>query len=55
MYNFLFRDKETGEEFFVRTETLDKAKETAKDLFVKPIFLDIFSDVEAEWAGLDTY
>lgn len=55
MYNFLFRDEETGEEFFVQTDTLDKATETAKSLFYSPVFLDIFSDVEAEWAGLDTY
>ena len=55
MYNFLFRDEETGEEFFVQTETLDKAKETAESLFTEPTFLDIFSDTEAEWAGLDTY
>lgn len=55
MRNFLFRDEETGEEFFVQEDTLEKAKEIANDIFSEPTFISIFSDVEAEWAGLDTY
>lgn len=55
MRNFLFRDEETGEEFFVQEDTLEKAKEIASDIFSEPTFISIFSDVEAEWAGLDTY
>ena len=55
MRNFLFRDEETGEEFFVQEDTLEKAKEIASDIFAEPTFISILSDVEAEWAGLDTY
>ena len=55
MRNFLFRDEETGEEFFVQEDTLEKAKEIASDVFSEPTFIAIFSDVEAECAGLDTY
>lgn len=55
MRNFLFRDEETGEEFFVQEDTLEKAKEIANDIFSEPTFISIFSDVEAECAGLDTY
>lgn len=55
MYNFLFRDEETGEEFFVQEDSLERAMKIASDIFSEPIFLSIFSDVEAEWTGLDTY
>ena len=55
MTNYWFIDNETGEEFFVQTDDINKAKETAKTYFQKPILLDIVDDEIAEMYGFDTY
>lgn len=54
--NYLFRDKDTGEEFYVRTDSLEMAKEIAAENFNNPVYLNIIdSDFTAEMMGLDTY
>lgn len=55
MFDFLFVDKESGEEFLVETDTLEEARETAKEYFKKPKFIERMSIDEGEWLGLDTY
>lgn len=55
MWDYLFYDDETGEEFFVECDTKEEAIETAKSLFDTPIYKAKFTPEEAEWYGLDTY
>ena len=55
MTNWLFEDLETGENFFVQTEDLEEAKETAQTYFTSPKYICRMSDYEAEWYGYDTY
>lgn len=56
-YTYWFRDDETGEEFFVEIDhfNLQDAYEIAHDVFEMPYFIDMVSEEEAEWMGLDTY
>lgn len=55
MTNYKFYDDESGEEFFVQTETLARAKLVAQAYFDEPIYQGEYTDEEAEWLGLDTY
>ena len=55
MWDYLFYDDETGEEFFVECDTKEQATKTAKSLFNAPIYKAKFTPDEAEWYGLDTY
>lgn len=55
MWNYKFTDDETGEEFFVQTDTLTEANEIAHEYFERPFYDGKYTDIEAEWYGLDTY
>lgn len=55
MRNYLFQDEETGEKFFVQADSLKEAEEIAFDNFDEPVYIDHFTDEEAEWFGYDTY
>lgn len=55
MRHFIFCDNDTGEEFIVGAETLDKAWQIAKEYFFEPEFCRECSDWEAEMSGLDEY
>ena len=55
MFDYLFFDDETGEEFFVECDTKAEAVETAKMYFAAPKLRARFTPAEAEWYGLDTY
>lgn len=55
MTTFYFEDLETGENFFVECETINKAINIAKSYFMRPRFLGIVSDEWAEIMGFDTY
>ena len=54
-YNYLFRDYETGEDFFVETTRLEDAIKTAKAYFKKPSYIGVATEYEAEMMGFDTY
>ena len=54
-YNYLFRDYETGEDFFVETTRLEDAIKIAKKYFKKPSYIGVATEYEAEMMGLDTY
>jgi hypothetical protein len=65
--DFLFTDKETGEDFFVELsydpeaqpnaiqDLYPKAKEIAKENFAKPKFLGVYDSDYARMSGLDIY
>lgn len=55
MYNYLFTDENTGEEFLVYAQNVQQAIEIAEDYFEAPAFDSEVSDFEAEMMGLDTY
>lgn len=55
IYDYLFYDRDTSEEFFVECETKEEAIATAKIYFEKPILMDTFSPEEADILGYDTY
>lgn len=55
MTTFYFEDLETGENFFVESDTIAKAIEIAKSYFMRPRFLGIVSTEWAEIMGFDTY
>ena len=55
MKEYLFYDRVSGEEFFVNTDTKEKAYLCAYSYFQEPILLDIVSEWEAEILGYDTY
>ena len=55
MRNFYFVDDETGEDFIVEAETLNKARYIATAYFAESQFLREISDEEAEMIGVDTY
>ena len=57
-YDFLFRDEETGEEFFVECATKDEAWAIVEDNFGSTEnfrYCGRYSVEEAEMWGLDTY
>ena len=53
--DYLFFDEETGENFFVETNSLAKAVEIAREYFDEPTFVEIYTVAEAEILGFDTY
>lgn len=59
--DYLFVDNESGEEFFVECDTLDKAwsiiKENFGDVYTKENieYEDVFEPWQAEMMGFDTY
>lgn len=53
--NFLFKDRELGEYFYVYTATKEKAIQTAKRIFPDPKYLGVDDDFTAEMSGYDTY
>ena len=58
MWDFLFIDNESGEEFFVECDTLEEAWGILDENFgdVSTIeYEDRYTVEEAEWLGLDTY
>ena len=58
IWDFLFENTETGEEFFVECENLNKAKVILEMSGFEPgetRYLDKYTVEEAEAMGLDTY
>jgi hypothetical protein len=55
MYNYLFWDEVTGEEFLVYAQNKNQAIEIANEYFEEPQFDSEVTDFEAEMMGLDTY
>lgn len=55
MTTYYFEDLETGEEFFVESESLRDARETAYKYFTEPNYLGEVTEQFAEMAGFDTY
>ena len=55
MYDYLFKDMETEEKFFVEAETKDEAIEIAQTYFTEPRFLVICTPEDADILGYDTY
>lgn len=55
MKHYLFEDYLSGEEFIVGADSLDEAKELAKEYFADPHYWYQMSDYEAEASGLDEY
>ena len=55
MYDYLFEDMETGEEFFVERETKEEAITVAKTYFEEPRFLMVCTPEDADILGYDTY
>lgn len=53
--DYLFFDEETGENFFVETNSLAKAVEIAREYFDDPTFVEVYTSAEAEILGFDTY
>jgi len=52
---YLFNDNETGEDFFVNTDTKDAAVRTANFYFSEPILIDVLTEEESEWYPYDVY
>lgn len=55
MENFLYYDKETGEEFYVQAKDRYEADVIAHEYFVEPVFVRVDDNSTAELLGLDTY
>lgn len=56
MKTYWFKDRKTGEEFFVEQENKEKAFEVAKNFFGDEIkCFGRISEQEAEFYGYDTY
>ena len=53
--DYLFFDEETGENFFIETNSLAKAVEIAREYFDEPTFVEVYTSAEAEVLGFDTY
>ena len=53
--DYLFKDMETGEEFFVEVETKEEAIEVAQTYFIEPKFLMVCTPEDADILGFDTY
>lgn len=52
---YLFNDNETGEDFFVNTNTKDEAIRIANIYFPEPLLIDILTEEESEWYPYDVY
>lgn len=55
MFNFLFHDEITGEDFYVNAEGHGEAFDIARENFEEPVFVREDDDETAENSGLDTY
>lgn len=55
IWDYLFCDNESGEEFFVECETKEEAISIARDNFAAPKLICRYTPLEAEWYELDTY
>ena len=56
MWNYLFIDYQSGEEFFVQEKTVADAQAVAIENFGNEIqYLGRLTDEDAEWLGYDTY
>ena len=53
--DYLFKDMETGEEFFVETSSKVEAMETAKQYFEVPRLIMVCTPEDADILGYDTY
>lgn len=57
--DFLFVDRETGEDFLVEVQDTQYAQKEALEIahenFENPVLIATMSDTEAEILGLDTY
>ena len=53
--DFLFYDRQTGEEFFVETTSPEEAQKIAHQYFENPRLIDVYSVAEADILGYDTY
>lgn len=53
--NYLYRDNETGEEFYVKADCRHEADDIAKGWFNDPEFIRVDDDSIAELYGYDTY
>lgn len=55
MFDYLFKDRETGEEFLVEAESYTEAVKIVRQYFNDYTFLEKLSVEEGEMLGLDTY
>lgn len=55
IYDYLFKDMETGEEFFVETSSKEEALTTARTYFTSPRLIMICNLEDADILGFDTY
>jgi hypothetical protein len=55
IYDYLFEDMETGEEFFVETDSKEEALRVANTYFEEPRLLMICTPEDADILGYDTY
>lgn len=55
IYDYLFKDMETGEDFFVETDSKEEATKVANTYFKEPRLLMICNPEEADILGYDTY
>ena len=55
MFNFLFTDLETSEEFIVQADNRKIANEIAESHFLNPKCFGRVSDEQAERMGIDIY
>ena len=55
MYDYLFKDMETGEEFFVECNTKEMAIHTARQYFEEPRLIMVCTPEDADILGYDTY
>lgn len=55
MTTYHFYDRETSEEFFVEEETLELAKQVAREYFENPKYLGKVDEYTANMLGYDTY
>lgn len=55
MHDYLFKDMETGEKFFVEVKTIKEANEVARTYFEDPRLLMVCTPEDADILGYDTY
>lgn len=55
IYDYLFKDMETGEDFFVETDSKEEALRVANTYFEEPRLLMICTPEDADILGYDTY
>ncbi len=58
MWDYLFIDNESGEQFFVECDTEDEAWEILDENFGDTATIELcdrYTPAEAEWLGFDTY